>query len=68
MGKNIEIKIAFMIAGHTKFAPNHFFGLVKKAYRSSTTVSSLADMEKVISRSSIAGKNIPQATVDAATG
>lgn len=67
MGKTFEIKIAFMVAGHTKFAPDRFFGLVKKAYRS-TSVSSLPDLEKTVSNSSIAGKNLPQVTVNATTG
>ena len=43
--------------------PIDFLELVKKAYRH-TAVSSLPDMEKVVSNSSISGKNIPQPTVD----
>ena len=61
--RNYKIKISFMVPGHTKFAPDRFFGLVKKVYRH-TAVSSLPDIEKVISNSSISGKNIPQPTVD----
>ena len=61
--RNATIKISFMVAGHTKFAPDRFFGLVKKAY-CHTAVSSLPDMDKVVSNSSISGKNIPQPTVD----
>ena len=52
-----------MVAGHTKFAPDWFFGLLKKAYRR-TPVSSLLEIESMVSSSSIAGKNIPQLTVD----
>ena len=39
-GKNPKAKLSFMIAGHTKFSPNRFFGLLKKMYRQ-TDVSSL---------------------------
>ena len=62
-GKNEKLKIAFMIAGHTKFSPDRFFGLIKKAYKN-TPVSSLPDIEKLVSNSSILGKNIPLPTVD----
>ena len=53
--RNAKIKISSMMAGHTKFAPDRFFGIVKKAYRH-TAVSSLPDMVKVVSNSSISGK------------
>ena len=39
-GRSQRVKISFMIAGHTKFAPDRFFGLLKKCYRK-TDVSSL---------------------------
>ena len=45
-GCNPTIKLSFMIPGHTKFAPDQFFGLVKKLYRR-TSVSSLHDIEDV---------------------
>jgi hypothetical protein len=60
-GRNSKMKISFMIPGHTKFSPDRFFGLIKKLYRR-TSVSSLPDIEKVVSNSSICGKNIPQLT------
>ncbi len=63
IGKSSNVKISFMIAGHTKFAPDRFFGLLKKTYRR-TTVSSLPEIEKMVAASSIAGKNIPQVIVD----
>jgi len=66
-GRNPTIKISFMIAGHTKFAPDRFFGLVKKAYQR-TSVSTLLDIEQVVSKSSTGGHNIPQSTVDICTG
>ena len=31
-GKRLKITISFMIAGHTKFAPDRFLGLLKKSY------------------------------------
>ena len=62
-GKSCNVKLSFMIAGHTKFAPDRFFGLLKKSYRR-TSVSSLPEVENMVSASSIAGKNIPQVTVD----
>ena len=62
-GKSVRIKISFMLVGHTKFAPDRFFGLIKKAYRR-TVVSSLPELEKVVEKSSIAGNNIPMPTID----
>ena len=61
-GKNRKVKISFTIAGHTKFAPDRFFGLLKKCYRR-TDVSSSRDIENVI-KSAVNGKNIPLTTVD----
>ena len=29
-GKNESVQISFMVVGHTKFAPDRFFGLIKK--------------------------------------
>ena len=36
-----------MIAGHTKFAPNGAFGLIKKAYRRHS-VSSLSKLSTIV--------------------
>ena len=66
-GRNPTIKISFMIPGHTKFAPDRFFGLVKKLYRR-TSVSTLADIEDVVKKSTTGNQNIPQPTVDCRTG
>jgi hypothetical protein len=52
-----------MVAGHTKFSPDRFFGLIKKLYRQ-TNVSSLQEIERMVLASCIAGKNIPLPTVD----
>ena len=66
-GRNPTIKISFMIAGHTKFAPDRFFGLIKKKYRY-TSVSILLDLEQVVKSSSVGGCNIAQPTVNCCTG
>ena len=62
-GKNPKAKISFMIAGHTKFATDRFFGLLKKSYRR-TDVSSLGQIESVVCSCTVSGKNTPLATVD----
>ena len=41
-GRNRSIKLSFMLPGHTKFAPDRFFGQVKKLYRR-TPVSTFCD-------------------------
>ena len=66
-GRNPTIKISFMISGHTKFAPDRFFGLIKRSYQR-TSVSTLLDIEQVVHNSSTGGHNIPQSTVDCRTG
>jgi len=45
-GLNKKASISFMLAGHTKFAPDWCFGLFKRQYRR-TFVSSLKDIEQV---------------------
>ena len=52
-----------MLAGHTKFAPDRFFGLIKRKYRRST-VSSMIELERVVNESTITGQNIPQPVRD----
>ena len=47
-GKHEEIGINFMITGHTKFAPDGCFGLIKKAYRRNA-VSSMEELASVVS-------------------
>jgi hypothetical protein len=53
---NESATISFMLAGHTKFAPDWCFGLFKRQYRH-TFVSSLADIEAVALASSQTGVN-----------
>ena len=51
-GQHHSITISFMIVGHTKFAPDGCFGLLKRTFRK-TEVSSLADIEEVVKSSSV---------------
>lgn len=51
-GLHHSITISFMIVGHTKFAPDGCFGLLKRSFWK-TYVSSLADLENVICSSSV---------------
>ena len=66
-GLNRTIQLSFMLPGHTKFAPDRFFGQIKKLYRR-TSVSTLSDIEEVVKSSIVDGRNIPQVTVDIRTG
>jgi hypothetical protein len=66
-GRNRTIRLSFMLPGHTKFAPDRFFGQIKKLYRR-TSVSTLIDIEDVVKSSILDGRNIPQMTVDCRTG
>ena len=66
-GQNPTIMLKFIIPGHTKFAPDRFFGLVKRLYRHSC-VSTLADFEEVVRNSTTRGQNIPQCTLDLQSG
>lgn len=45
-GLNTTIELDFMIAGHTKFAPDHHFGSFKSLFRK-TYVSSLPQIAEV---------------------
>ena len=49
-GLNKKIEISFMLVGHTKFAPDWCFGLVKQMFRV-TTVGCLDDMVKLVNDS-----------------
>ena len=56
-GLNKSITLNFLITGHTKFAPDWCFGLLKQKFRK-CDVSSLADMEEVVRKSTHKGVNI----------
>lgn len=62
-GLNTSIELSFMLVGHTKFAPDRFFGIFKQAFRRSV-VETMTDMQQVVMKSSTSGKNVPQLTVD----
>ena len=61
--RNSSAQLSFMLVGHTKFAPDRFFGLFKRQFRKAT-VDTLQDISRVMTESSKAGKNIPVPTVD----
>lgn len=56
-GLHKNITLSFLVVGHTKFAPDWCFGLLKQRYRK-TKVGSLADIAQVVNES--ARVNIPQ--------
>ena len=47
MGLHRQITLSFLIVGHTKFAPDWCFGLMKQRFRR-TMVSNLRDLENVV--------------------
>lgn len=61
-GLNETVELSFMLVGHTKFAPDRFFGLFKRLYRVSL-VDTMTDIVRVVEESSTSGKNKAQLTV-----
>lgn len=51
-GMNNRIEMSFMMVGHTKFAPDWCFGLLKQRFRR-TKVGCLADIAKVVNDSAV---------------
>ena len=49
-GLNRRIKISFLLVGHTKFAPDWCFGLLKQRFRK-TSVGCLEDLVRVVNQS-----------------
>ena len=49
-GLNRSIEISFLLVGHTKFAPDWCFGLLKQKYRK-TLVGCLEDLARVVDQS-----------------
>ena len=45
-GLSMKVEISFMLVGHTKFAPDWCFGLLKQKYHR-TPVGCLADLENL---------------------
>ena len=56
-GLHHEIKLSFLIVGHTKFAPDWCFGLAKQCFQQSH-MSSLDDIANMVACSSVV--NVPQ--------
>ena len=58
---NLHNKIlnSFLIAGHTKFGPDHCFGRIKKSYKL-TYVSSIYELASLVEKSSTTGNNKAQ--------
>ena len=62
-GLNASASIAFLHAGHTKFAPDWCFGLLKRLFHC-TKVSCMADIVEVVRKSSQTGVNLSQLVGD----
>lgn len=56
-GLHDEIKMSFLLVGHTKFAPDWCFGLLKQCFRR-TKIGDIDDIANCVSRSSVV--NVPQ--------
>ncbi len=54
-----NIELSFMIVGHTKFAPDGYFGLIRKSYRRSN-IYTYEDLVRTVLNSSKSGHNICQ--------
>jgi hypothetical protein len=59
MGKKKSVILSFMLSGHTKFAPDRHFGLIKKAYRR-TRVDTVGCIARLLEQSSVVGANAVQ--------
>ena len=53
MGLHRKVTLSFLLVGHTKFAPDWCFGLIKQRLRK-TSVGSLADLKTVVEQSATA--------------
>ncbi|KAF0559581.1 chaperonin: PROVISIONAL [Gigaspora margarita] len=62
-GLHDKITYCFMVAEHTKFSPDGFFGLIKLLLRKSE-VNNLDDLIKVVQNSTPGGYNIAQTVFD----
>ncbi|XP_071211410.1 uncharacterized protein [Salvelinus alpinus] len=54
-----SLDLHFPITGHTKFAPDWCFGLIKQRFRK-TRVNTLSEIAGVVKDSTVTGVNIPQ--------
>lgn len=62
-GKNESVSLSFMLAGHTKFAPDRYFGLIKRKYKHSR-VDTMVDIENAVLSSTVSGANKAQLIQD----
>ena len=53
---HFDIELSFLIVGHTKFAPDGYFGLIRKRYRRSN-IGTIEDLVQTILASSANGHN-----------
>jgi len=58
-----EITYSFMVAGHTKFSPDSFFGLFKLKLRKAE-VDNLDDLIQVVKDSTVGKYNLAQTVFD----
>ena len=54
-----QITYSFLITGHTKFAPDRSFGIIKKVYKVNF-ITSIYELARMIDKSSSIGVNKPQ--------
>ena len=62
-GHHTSVELSFMLVGHTKFSPDRFFGLFKKAFCRST-VSTIFEISQQVEVSTATGQSIPQLVRD----
>ena len=58
-GRHMTAELSFMLVGHTKFAPDRFFGLIKKRYRRSC-VDTINHLSLVVNESTTTKQNKAQ--------
>ena len=58
-GRHKAATLSFMLVGHTKFAPDRFFGLFKRCFIRSN-VSTMFDIERCFKESSLTQQNRSQ--------
>lgn len=59
-GRHKSITLSFMLVGHTKFAPDGYFGLIKKRYRRSKVYTYYEHLADVVNLSTTGAFNICQ--------
>ena len=57
-GRHDSAELSFMLVGHTKFSPDRFFGLFKKAFRQAT-VCTIFDIARTVSKSTSNWQHVP---------